>query len=421
MYKFAVLKNCERNGILTSEVMTNYIILFLCLIIILAYFFDITSRYSRIPSVILLIILGIIIRILVENTGLSIPDIGPILPVIGTLGLILIVLEASLDIRLEKKKFRLITRSVLSAIVLFVFFVAVLSAVMVLLGHTLYDSLLNVIPLGIISSAVAISSAGSLDSDQKEFVVYESSFSDIIGILVFDFILLNHDSIGFGLVHFTLSGLLTVILAIAVTSLLGMLLNKITYHVNYVIILTAVVLAYVLAKLIHLPALFLILVFGLALSNYRLVENTFVNRVVNFEKFRSDLESFRKIMTELTFLVRSFFFIMFGYYTHVSALLNPLNILLALIITAGIFALRWAYFTLILRMKFVPLTLFAPRGLITILLFLSIPAASRIPLVNEEVVTLVILMSILVLMAGNMLSRKTLTEQVTTPETDSTE
>ncbi len=284
---------------------------------------------------------------------------------------------------------------------------------MVLFGHSLYDSLLNIIPLGIISSAVAISSAGSLDSSQKEFVVYESSFSDIIGILVFDFILLNHDSIGFGIVHFIFAGLLTVILAIVVTSLLGMLLNKITYHVNYVIILTAVVLAYVLAKLSHLPALFLILVFGLALSNYRLVEHTFVNRVVNFEKFRSDLESFRKIMSELTFLVRSFFFIMFGYYTHVNALLDPQNILLALVITAGIFSVRWAYFALVLRMKGIPLALFAPRGLITILLFLSIPAASRIPIVNEEVVTLVILLSIIVLMAGNMFYKKSLAE----PET----
>ncbi len=104
--------------------MANYIILFLCLIIILAYFFDVTSKYSKIPSVILLIILGIVTRILVENTGLGIPDIEPILPVIGTLGLILIVLEASLDIKLDKKKIRLITRSVFSAIVLFVFFVA---------------------------------------------------------------------------------------------------------------------------------------------------------------------------------------------------------------------------------------------------------------------------------------------------------
>jgi NhaP-type Na+/H+ or K+/H+ antiporter len=47
---------------------------------------------------------------------------------------------------------------------------------------------------------------------------------------------------------------------------------------------------------------------------------------------------------------------------------------------------------------------FAPRGLITILLFLSIPEALRMDLINEEVVTLVILMSIFVMMLGNMIT-----------------
>lgn len=42
----------------------------------------------------------------------------------------------------------------------------------------------------------------------------------------------------------------------------------------------------------------------------------------------------------------------------------------------------------------------------TILLFLSIPVASRIPLISEEVVTLVILMTILLMMIGNMLYRR---------------
>ena len=78
--------------------MTNYIILFFCLLILLAYLFDITSAYSKIPGVILLIGLGIGIQVLVSNTGFKIPDMEPMLPVVGTLGLILIVMEASLDL-----------------------------------------------------------------------------------------------------------------------------------------------------------------------------------------------------------------------------------------------------------------------------------------------------------------------------------
>lgn len=84
--------------------MTNYIIIALCIIIILSYFFDITSKYTKIPGVLLLILLGILVRFIVNKTGFFIPNMEPVLPVIGTLGLILIVMEASLDLKLKKEK-----------------------------------------------------------------------------------------------------------------------------------------------------------------------------------------------------------------------------------------------------------------------------------------------------------------------------
>ncbi len=387
--------------------MTNYIILALCLVVLLSYIFDITSKYSKIPGVILLIALGIAIQILFDTTGFKIPDLKPVLPVIGTLGLILIVLEASLDIKLEKSKKKLIFNSISSAIILFAFFVTVLTFIMVkFLGFQVIDSLLNAIPLGIISSAVAITSAVHLNPEHKEFIVYESAFSDIAGILVFDFILLNRDSIGYGLVNFAFTGVLTVIIAIVTTSVLAILLHKIRYHVNYVIIMTAVVMTYTLAKIYHLPALLLVLVFGMALSNYKIAEQTIVRRFVDFNKFRNDLDSFKKILGELTFIVRSFFFIMFGYYTRLDNLVNTSNIIIALCITSGLLIMRWLYFSLVLKMPAVPLVFFAPRGLITILLFLSIPAVSRIPMFNEEVTTLVILFTLIIMMIGNFLSAK---------------
>ncbi|HUV00158.1 MAG TPA: cation:proton antiporter [Bacteroidales bacterium] len=389
--------------------MTNYIILALCLIVIIAYIFDITSRYTKIPGVGMLILLGIGIQLLVANTGFSIPNMKPLLPVLGTIGLILIVMEASLDIKLERNKIRLIIKSVSSAIFLFVFFVAILSFIMVnILGYKLIDSLLNAIPLGIISSAVAITSSVHLDPEQKEFIIYESSFSDIIGILVFDFIIINQNSIGWGLVNFAFSGILTIFLSAAITSVLALLLHKISYHINYIIIMTSVVMVYALAKIIHLPALFLVLVFGIALSNSHLVEHTIIKRYVDFEKFRNDLESFRRILRELTFIVRSFFFVMFGYYASIGGLFSLNNILVSLVITAGMLLIRWLFVRYVLKIPSLTLVFFAPRGLITILLFLSIPEISKITLINEEVVTLVILMTIIVMMGSNILYKRKL-------------
>lgn len=387
--------------------MTNYIILALCLIVLIAYLFDITSKYTRIPGIVLLICLGIAIRLMADSASLKIPNLEPYLPVIGTLGLIMIVMEASLDLKLQKSKINLITRSVAAAIILLVVFIIIFNYILVrFMGVEPVTSLLTAIPLGIIGSTVAISSTGGLTSDQKEFVVFESSISDIIGILLFDFILVNHGNIGIGLITFTLKGLVTVILATVMTAGLAFLLHKTSYHVNYVIIMTCVVMIYILGKIAHLPALFLVLVFGLVLSNNKYIEKSIVRRWVNFEKFRNDVSSFQKILGEMTFLIKSFFFIMFGYYTSLAGVFYLSNLATAGTITMGILLLRWIYFATVLKMPAMPLVFFAPRGLITILLFLSIPASFRIPFITEEVVTLVIFMSILVMMLGNMLNRK---------------
>jgi potassium/hydrogen antiporter len=64
------------------------------------------------------------------------------------------------------------------------------------------------------------------------------------------------------------------------------------------------------------------------------------------------------------------------------------------------------FFRQVLKLPNLQLILFAPRGLITILLFLSIPTVSGIPLINEEVITLVILLSMALMMAGNFFSVK---------------
>jgi len=389
--------------------MTNYIILALCIIIVLSYIFDITSKYSKIPGVILLIALGIGIQLFGQYTKLGIPNLKPLLPVIGTIGLILIVLEASLDLKFQKRRKVLIVKSISSAFFLFAIFTAAFSFILTyFFGYSVRDSILNGIPLGIISSSVAIPSTIFLNSDQKEFVVYESSFSDIFGILIFDFILIHQTSIMGGVLNFAYTSLITLLVAIVTTSVLAILLHKMKYHVNYVIIMTSVIMVYMLAQLSHLPALLVIITFGIVLSNNSLLENTFIKKFVDFRKFRTDLNSFRKMLGEFTFIARSFFFIIFGYYTQITGLFNIGNLLTGLAITASIFVLRAIYLKLILNMPVMPLLLFMPRGLITILLFLSIPLASRVPLISEEVITLVILMTIFILMLGNIIHRREL-------------
>ena len=387
--------------------MTYYILIVFCVMILLAYFFDITAKYSKIPGVIILILTGIGINHLAGYFSIDIPEIAKMLPVMGTLGLILIVLEGSLDLTLCREKSRLIANSLFSAVVLILIFVAFFTCIAVYFLH--YDiktSVINIIPLAIISSAVAIPSAAGLLPADREFVTYESSLSDIIGILFFNFIYYSNSNLFSGFFMFFAELIIMLIFSVLFSTGLAILLHKINHHVKYVIIMTAIILVYALAKLFHLPSLLVVLIFGLVMNNNMLFKNKLSSQIINFDEFNADLNSFKNIVAELTFIIRSIFFILFGFYTSTSDLMSLKNFLIAFIVTASIFILRAFIFKTILRIPLNPLLYFAPRGLITILLFLSIPATILLPLINVGVVTQVIFMTILMMTLGNVFSQK---------------
>lgn len=387
--------------------MTYYVLIAFCVIILLAYIFDITSKHTKIPSVILLILTGMAINYFASFWMIGIPDMSRLLPVMGTLGLILIVLEGSMDLTLSRDKRKLIVGSVSSAILLFVVFVSVFAYIAVYYLHfDLKMSVINIIPLAIISSAVAIPSATGLGKADREFVVYESSLSDIIGILVFDFILLSSGSLGAGVTRFFAELVITLLASVFFSAGLAVMLHKINHHVKYVIIMTAIILVYALAKLIHLPSLLVVLIFGMVMNNNVFFENRFSSKIIDFEEFNADLSSFKNIVAEMTFIVRCFFFFLFGFYTSVADLLNLNNLLITFVISAAIFIFRALFFKTVLRMPLNPLVYFAPRGLITILLFFSIPSVMLLPFMNVGVITQIIFITILMMTFGNIFFQK---------------
>jgi len=321
----------------------------------------------------------------------------------GTIGLILIVLEGSLDLTIDSSKKKLIANSITSSIVLLLVFVALMTLVFVYVYHfSLRQSLINSIPLGIISSAVAIPSASGLIKADKEFVTYESSISDIFGILAFDFIIANTTSIGKGLIGFTFEILVTIILSVVFSSALAYILHKINHHVKYIIITTAIILVYSLAKLVHLPSLLVVLIFGLVMNNNHLFRNKFSAKVIDFQSFDSELVSFKHITGELTFIIRSFFFIMFGFYTNILDVLDLDSLIFASIVTVSIFILRAIFFKTVIKIPMNPLLFFAPRGLITILLFMNIPEDLLLPSMNKGLITQIIFLTILMMTFGNV-------------------
>jgi NhaP-type Na+/H+ or K+/H+ antiporter len=367
---------------------------------LVAYVFDITASKTKIPSVILLLLLGFGTKVLSENLDISVPNLQPILPILGTIGLILIVLEGSLELEINKSKLPIILKSSL---------VALLPLLIISLGLAYYLhftvnislklALASTIPIGIISSAIAIPSAKNLLKNHKEFITYESSLSDIFGVVFFNFITLN-DNIGsntFG--EFLLQLIAMLAISFAATLLLAVFLNKIKQHIKFIPIIILVLLIYGISKLFHLPALIFILLFGLFIGNMdELRHYKFIQKFhpVNFSK---EVHKLREITTELAFLIRALFFMLFGFLIDIAEVLNTATILFAICITLAIFLVRYIVLT-IFKIQSNPLVFIAPRGLITILLFLSIPLSQQIEQIDKSLITQIIILSALIMMVG---------------------
>lgn len=381
------------------------IIITFCILLLIAYVFDLTSSKTKIPSVILLLLLGWSVRQLTVLLDAQLPDFSPILPVLGTVGLILIVLEGSLELELNKSKFGLIKKSFLGAFIPMIAMAFLLAFAFRYFGNFgLKDCLTNAIPFCVISSAIAIPSVRNLSSHNKEFVIYESSLSDILGVLIFNFLALNETIDRFSFENFGLQLLIIIFVSFIATIGLSFLLSKIEHHIKFVPIILLVVLIYAVSKFYHLPGLIFILIFGLSIGNLDELK-----RFKWIEKFKPDelnteVIKFKELTIEGAFLIRALFFLLFGYLIETSEVLNADTFIWALAIVFLIFIFRTIQLKLS-KLPLQPLLFVAPRGLITILLFLSIEPTHTISLVNQSLIIQVIILTALMMMFGLMANK----------------
>ncbi len=386
--------------------MTIAVIITFCSLLLVAYLFDLTSSKTRIPSVILLLLLGWGARQATDFFGIRLPDFTAALPILGTIGLILIVLEGSLELELKKSKIGLIRKSFFGALLPMFAMAFILAGAFQYFGnYSLKDSLTNAIPFCIISSAIAISSVRNLASNDRAFVIYESSFSDIMGILFFNFIAFNNSFELYSFGNFGIQLLIIAVVSFVATITLSLLLSKIEHHIKFVPIILLVILIYTVSEIFHLPALIFILVFGLFIGN--LDE---LNRFKWIEKFKpselnSEVKKFKELTIEGAFLVRALFFLLFGFLIETPEILNTKT----LAWSAGIVFIMIVFRTIQLKLSklpLAPLLFIAPRGLITILLFLSIVPGHMVMWVNKSLIIQVILLTSIVMMFGLMATAK---------------
>ncbi len=386
--------------------MDTVVIIIFCVLLLIAYLFDLTSSNTKVPSVILLLILGWLVRQSTIFFGIQLPDFSFILPMLGMVGLILIVLEGSFELEYNKSKIGLISKSFFGAIISVLITAFVFAFLFMYFGQfSLKDSLTNAIPFCIISSAIAIPSVRNLAPWNKEFIIYESSISDIFGVLFFTFISLNTVFNFNSFLYFGYEIVVMTIIAFIASIGLSFLLSKINHPIKFAPIIILIILIYSISEIYHLPALIFILIFGLFIGHIDTLKRFKWIEVFKPDLLIKEVRRLEELVIEAAFLVRALFFILFGYLIETSEILNVDTIYLAVLIVFVIISFR-AIQLLISKLEITPLLFIAPRGLITILLFITISPESQIFLVNKSLIIQVIVISALVMMFGLMFSKK---------------
>ena len=397
---------------------TLYILFVLPLLIIFSYLFDAFSRKSKFPSVILLMATGIIFRFFISFSGYDdFAFLDNLIPVLGTVGLILIVLEGAIELEINRKKMPLILKGFLAALVILIANIFALQWVFEnIFGIQNTIAVLFAIPLSIISSAVAIPSAASLIDKEREFIIYESTFSDILGIMIFNYAIrqFESDQVLVGaepLISLVLQILGVIMISLLITYVLFRLMQQIDHNVKFFLILALLILVYAFGKLLHLPALVTIFIFGIFMSNVKSLLPRFLRNYLDLDATRKEIQEFHILTAESTFLVRTFFFLFFGFSIQLSNFKSIIPFFYGLIIFLIMFLIRYMYITFTsLKIKPSPLVYMSPRGLISILLFIQLKDVSFISLdqspIDERVLLIVILSSMLVMLLGTMKKQK---------------
>ena len=377
------------------EIFTSYnLIIEASIIVILSFWFNGISKKTNIPSVLMLIVLGIVLQYVLGYFVPDKPEFDGALEILGIVGLIMIVLEAALELELKKEKIIPILKAMVIALIGLVgsAWVAALIMYQFIPEMTMQSAWLYATPLSILSSAIIIPSVSGLSETKKEFHIYESTFSDIMGIMMFYFLIggLNpaEDT---GATGFAINLLITIIIALVASYAIILIFQRIKSPAKLFLLIAVLLLLYAIGKKFHLSSLIIILIFGLVIANVKLF---FPGKLATFlenEKVNQIYHELHIITLETAFIVRTFFFVIFGITIVMSSLLSLSVTLISILIIASIYAIRFIILRTFFGSDFMPQLFIAPRGLITVLLFYAIPKEAEIATFESGILLFVII------------------------------
>ena len=139
-------------------------------------------------------------------------------------------------------------------------------------------------------------------------------------------------------------------------------------EVKLFLLIAILLLLYAIGKLSGLSSLIIILIFGLILNNHKLFVKGKLSSWIKRDRVKEMLEDFHVVTLETAFVVRTFFFVIFGITITLSTLLNLNVALVSILMVLAFYVVRLIFLRIFIGAKLLPELFIAPRGLITILL-----------------------------------------------------
>jgi potassium/hydrogen antiporter len=367
-------------------------------LLVLAFVANRLVRFTRVPDVIILMATGVLIGPVFHVVN---PDIfRGASPGLGALALILILFEGGLSLKLRE-----ILQNVGSGFFLSIFsYVLTTAAVAAVCRPTLHcswmDALLIGAALGCISSSILLPVLQQihLRREVKVTLLVEVSLGDALAVLAVTTLLdiasggsaaAAPKAVAWSLVSSLIIGVAAGILAGMLWSYLLPLLTEERFW--HVLTFAAVLLVYSGVHALKGNDLISVLVFGLTLANFPVMQKQLhLDLLARSDWFsETPLKTARgappqrphaQMLTfhgELAFLLRSFFFVLLGTLVEFEGLRK--NVLLAFLCFSAIFVARWVAihagrlaWRAFSRLELELMVWFVPRGLITVVLGIQV-------------------------------------------------
>jgi hypothetical protein len=161
----------------------------------------------------------------------------------------------------------------------------------------------------------------------------------------------------------------TILLSVIVAYGLVYLFQHLRMQVKLFLVIGVLLLLFAVGKYFHLSSLLIILAFGLVLNNTDVFFQGKLSKYFDKEKVKPILHDFHNLTLESAFLIRTFFFVVFGLSITLSSLYNWKVAVNSVAIVAILYLVRFIALRLFAKEFMMPELFIAPRGLITVLLF----------------------------------------------------